>query len=82
MFVSKLQKANLMNNGQLCLMYSYSNECAWYNLINLDESGTGHNARKTKIYATSDTFSKRRFLTINYRMSVKSAIFQTRHDTN
>ena len=47
-----------------------------------DQSGTGHKARKTKIYATSDTFSERRFLTINYRISVKSAIFQTSHDKN
>ena len=45
-----------------------------------DQSGTGHKARETKIYATSDTFSKHRFLSINYRISVKSAIFQTRHD--
>ena len=48
----------------------------------MDQSGTGHKARKNKIYATSDTFSKRRFLTINYRISVESAIFQTRHDKN
>ena len=47
-----------------------------------DHSGTGHKARKTKICDRSDTFSKRRFLTINYRISVKSAIFQTRHDKN
>ena len=49
-------------------------------MYHTDQSGTGHKARKTN--ATSDTFSKRRFLTINYRILVRSAIFQIRHDEN